>query len=74
MLELEQTQNNDPINPTHYHGDSVMRFIEEFELDFCLGNAVKYIARHRDKGGLEDLKKALWYLNREISSAEKGRI
>ena len=36
-------------------------------MNFCLGNAVKYIWRADGKGdALEDLKKARWYLNREI--------
>lgn len=29
---------------------------------FCIGNAIKYISRWQEKGGLEDLKKAIWYL------------
>lgn len=56
----------DPINPTHYGGTMVDELIEKFKLSFRLGNAVKYIARHKNKNGLEDLKKALWYLQREI--------
>lgn len=36
---------------------------------FCLGNTVKYIARAGKKGDrVEDLKKALWYLQREIEA------
>lgn len=63
----------DNINPSHYQGDSVMLFIEQFKLNFCLGNAVKYIARHEHKGKLEDLKKARWYLEREIANLERER-
>ena len=62
--------NIDPINPSHYKGDRVMRIIEEFDLGFCLGNVVKYILRHLAKAGLEDLKKARWYLDREIARQE----
>lgn len=61
---------NDPINPAHYRGVTVMRIIEEFDLGFCLGNVVKYILRHKNKAGIEDLKKARWYLDREISRQE----
>ena len=43
-----------------------MRIIEDFDLDFCLGNVIKYILRHKSKAGLEDLNKARWYLDREI--------
>jgi len=62
----------DPVNPSHYRGDRVMRIIEEFTLDasFCLGNVIKYVLRHKDKAGLEDLKKARWYLDREIARME----
>ncbi len=60
-----------PVNPSHYQGDAVMKFIEQFDLGFCEGNAVKYIARHQTKGTpLEDLRKAKWYLERAISNLE----
>lgn len=36
-------------------------------MNFNLGNVVKYVLRHEDKGGLEDLKKAQFYLDREIT-------
>lgn len=60
----------DPVNPAHYRGDLVMRIIETFGLGFCLGNVIKYLLRHRDKAGLEDLEKAAWYLNRAIERAK----
>jgi hypothetical protein len=60
----------DPVNPAHYRGDTVMRIIEDFDLGFCLGNVVKYILRHLEKAGLEDLKKARWYLDRYIAKQE----
>jgi hypothetical protein len=63
---------SDSIKNSYYHGTKVMEFIEEFQLGFCLGNTVKYIARNQEKGTpLEDLKKALWYLDREIAQMEK---
>ena len=66
----------DPINhPLHYtHGDiEPIDAIEAWGLGFCLGNVVKYIARAGHKGDrLEDLKKARWYLEREIERAEKN--
>lgn len=52
----------DPINhPPHYTAGrfEVIDVIEDWDLGFCLGNAIKYIARARHKGAyLEDLKKA----------------
>lgn len=56
-------------SPQHYtHGKfEVIDVIEDWDLNFRLANAVKYIARHKHKGKpLEDLKKAAWYLQREI--------
>lgn len=64
-------------HPAHYGGDTVyeaIKVIEAWELDFCLGNAVKYIARAGKKPTtpiLTDLKKARWYLDREIANLEK---
>ena len=39
---------------------------------YRLGNVLKYIWRHAHKGGLESLKKARWYLDREIAACEKA--
>ena len=65
----------DPINhPPHYtHGDiEPIDAIEAWQLGFCLGNVVKYVARAGHKGDrLEDLKKASWYLEREIKRGER---
>lgn len=57
--------NNDNINhPKHYtYGD--IECIEVTQhMPFLDGNAIKYIWRHRYKNGAEDIKKAIWYLNR----------
>lgn len=58
-------------HPPHYSagGIEAIDVIEAWELGFCLGNAVKYIARAGRKDPareLEDLEKAAWYLAREI--------
>lgn len=49
-----------------------MRIIETFGLqdDFYISNAVKYLLRFRLKGGIEDIKKAIWYLQRMVERAE----
>lgn len=39
--------------------------------DFCVCNAMKYIWRHRNKNGLEDIRKAIWYLNKYIELEER---
>ena len=66
---------SDAINPAHYatayKGIQVIQLTEQ--LNFCRGNAVKYIARAGIKNSateLEDLKKAQWYINREIARLE----
>lgn len=60
---------NDPVNsPSHYIGRQweCIDIIEALALDFHRGNALKYIARHRQKGGDQDIAKALWYLKRAL--------
>lgn len=54
--------------PKHYNiHPSGVECIEITEhMNFCLGNAMKYIWRADEKNGVEDLKKAIWYLEREI--------
>mgnify|MGYP000969571211 CR=1 FL=1 len=68
-------QTHDPVNhPPHYGGDTtyeVIKVIEAWSLGFNDGNAVKYIGRAGKKGDrLEDLRKARWYLDREIARME----
>lgn len=60
-------------HPPHYtqHPSGVECITVTEHMNFCLGNAVKYIWRHSLKGGLEDLKKARWYVDREIQRLEK---
>ena len=55
-------------SPLHYSmGVQPIDAIEEWQLNYRLGNVVKYVARCNFKGAyLEDLKKAQWYLHREI--------
>lgn len=58
-------------HPEHYQGNTleVIDIIEDFNLNFCLGNAIKYILRAGKKENrLEDLKKAIWYLERECQA------
>ena len=64
-------------HPAHYSSGSieVIDFIEDKELGFHLGNAVKYISRAGRKDPaktVEDLRKAVWYINRQIQMLEKG--
>lgn len=69
---------NDVVNhPSHYTDGKieVIDFIEDKGLNFHRGNAVKYIARAGKKDPekeIEDLKKAKWYLEREIERLKRG--
>ena len=65
-------------NPLHYGGVDnpyeAIKVIEAWDLDFHLGNTVKYISRAGIKNPekeLEDLKKAAWYLQRKIDNLTK---
>ena len=56
-------------HPDHYNPGQfeAIKIIEAYDLNFCLGNVIKYVLRAARKGGREqDLKKALWYLKREL--------
>ena len=69
----------DQVNrPAHYTSGGIecidamqAAFGAEVVKDFCLCNAFKYLWRHRSKNGVEDLKKARWYLNRLIEEVEE---
>jgi len=67
----------DKINhPAHYtRHPSVVECIEITEaMNFCIGNAMKYLWRAGLKGdAIEDLKKARWYVDREIRRRQKGK-
>lgn len=66
-------------HPIHYGGEDnpyeAIKVIYAWGLGFCLGNTVKYISRAGMKDPekeLEDLKKALWYLDHHIKNLEKN--
>lgn len=67
----QQDKQQEMVNhPSHYQGNKfeVIDIIEDYNLGFNLGNAIKYILRAGKKNDyVEDLKKAIWYLQREIS-------
>lgn len=59
----------DPTNPPHYksHPSGIECIEVSAHFNFCLGNVIKYVWRAGQKGdALEDLKKARWYLDKEI--------
>ncbi len=64
-------------HPKHYtsHPSGVECITITEHMSFLRGNALKYLWRADEKNGLEDLKKAAWYLNREIEKQEpKGAL
>ena len=67
----------DPVNnPAHYTvgGIETIDFIEAKKLGYNLGNVVKYLTRADHKGNkLEDLRKAQWYLEREVWNVENNK-
>lgn len=72
-------QKEDIVNhPSHYTDGKieVIDFIEDKQLGFCLGNAIKYISRagkkYKDKE-IEDLEKAIWYIKRRIKELENEK-
>lgn len=68
---------NDSINPNHYifGGIETIEYLkakmtaDEFR-GFLKGNVLKYVSREAEKNGLEDLKKAKWYLDKLIEVIE----
>lgn len=66
-------------NPEYYTNTDIepIEVIEEWGLSFCLGSVIKYIKRAGDKPGnpaVNDLKKARWYIDREISRLDKKTV
>jgi len=71
LREINDLVNHPPHYTAHPSGVECIQVTEH--MNFCLGNAVKYIWRADLKGdAIEDLKKAVWYVNREIERREKA--
>jgi hypothetical protein len=71
---MSKIQEKEKVNhPDHYNkGIETIDYIESWNMNFAQGNVVKYVSRYAMKGGLEDLKKAQWYLERLIELEEKN--
>jgi hypothetical protein len=68
---------SDPVNhPAHYKAGGVetIDFIEAKDLNYRLGNVIKYVSRAGKKNSdpVQDLEKAAWYLNREIEARKSA--
>ena len=70
MFEIEEKEMID--HPSHYNqGIETIEYIESWSMNFNTGNVIKYVTRAGYKDNqLEDLKKAMWYLQREIDRIE----
>lgn len=60
-------------HPSHYNYGNIEvidviedALTDEMVMGFYIGNVIKYVLRYRHKNGVEDLRKARWYLNRAI--------
>lgn len=72
-------QHQDKINPQHYRSGNIecidaleSATINKFGIEaVCTANAIKYLWRYENKGGVEDVKKAKWYIEKLIEKLEK---
>ena len=78
--EPMETVKNDPVNPNHYKSKNGIECIQALTAAteglegieaVCTANAIKYLWRWKEKNGVEDLKKAIWYINHLISVKEE---
>jgi hypothetical protein len=66
---------NDPVNPSHYKQggieciEAIKAALGEGFPDYLRGNVMKYLWRYKEKGGVEDLRKSAWYLDRLFKEA-----
>lgn len=86
VQQVENSAKHDNVNsPSHYTDSKieVIDYIEDKNLGFCLGNAIKYISRAGKKQDsdktvrekeIEDLQKAIWYINRRIFELENVEV
>lgn len=73
----DDTPSEDKVNkPSHYNQggieciDYIAQQLGDGLVSYCQGNVIKYLHRWRYKNGLEDLKKAQWYLNKMIEAVQ----
>lgn len=80
LTKVTMADDKDMVNsPAHYTQgdieciDAIAQVVKDLDgMDaMCTGNAIKYLWRWKHKNGVEDLKKAVWYLQRMIDSYDK---
>lgn len=70
----DKTANDRQVGGDHYHRYGSLQpwdVIDHFKLDYFTGNAVKYLLRWRHKGGVEDIRKALHYMEKLLETLKK---
>ena len=66
---------HDPVSSPKHYTQHKVECIEVVEnMSFTLGNVIKYVWRADLKGGLQDLEKAKWYLDREIANRKRAAV
>lgn len=82
LEDQEKTMSDNVNHPAHYNSGSIecidamiSAYGEEVVANFCMCNAFKYIWRFNNKNGIEDVNKALWYLNKmkELQNKQKEK-
>ena len=79
VTEQAEPEHDAVSHPAHYTSggieciDCIKAALGEYFMGFLVGNVIKYSYRYRNKNGLEDLKKARWYLDRAIKEIEDER-
>ena len=72
VLSVADMINSPPHYNSHPSGIECIQITEH--CNFCIGNAIKYLWRSDEKGApIEDLQKAIWYIQREIARREKSK-
>lgn len=74
---MEEKKKENVNHPKHYtvKGIEPIEYIESHDFNFNLGNVIKYVSRADYKGSeIEDLKKAKWYLEKEIETRIKREM
>lgn len=65
---------NKVTEPSYYQkGIQPIDYIESWGFNYCEGNVLKYLTRHKYKNGREDILKAKWYLDRVLKNYDKKR-
>jgi hypothetical protein len=81
IYEVFTNEKKDTINPSHYKQGKVecIDALEAATINLtgidavCTANAIKYMWRWKDKGGVEDLNKAIWYIEKIINKQRKDK-